>query len=445
MRKNKQKASVVVLLFLVSLGCVIRMTWIATKGHPDVDINTQWGISATKFGLIESYDRQIEGAIMKPNYPPLSLLLFQGTTRLFEIINGTYVERDYASLRTTMKIPANLADALIALMIFVMLSRWKSKTQGMLGAAAYWINPAVMYDSAFWGQTDAWFTLCILCALCGLVRGRPIFAGTAVTCSLLLKPQAVVAIPILIVISMKKKSDTIGLLSGMFMTLTAMAIPFLLKGRFDLFPGYYVDVTQKTSQISANAYNLWWFALGKDAFFSFDSKAVLWGWTAKNLGLAAFATLYAGIVLPLWLHLIFCRSVERRFTVACAALCAAYFAFFLLPTGIHERYLFPALPFLCILAFLNLKFLPVYAISSLGFWFNMSNIMDAWKADTHLLSLLPTLPLLIAYVHLLGLAFISSFIARTALNETQFGLSSHGFAMNEKRELDLHGVRTVTS
>src|SRR5690242_3059888 len=88
-----------------------------------------------------------------------------------------------------------MADIATAGLLFTLARRyWAAKTSLML-AALYAFNPAVILNSAVWGQVDSVLTLPILLGVI-LLEKRPAAAGAAFAAALLIKPQALIFAPL---------------------------------------------------------------------------------------------------------------------------------------------------------------------------------------------------------------------------------------------------------
>ena len=104
----------------------------------------------------------------------------------------------------------------------------------------------------------------------------------------------------------------------------------------------FTGAVDYNSVVSANAFNLWllltpsiWGLLPNDLRLIPTDKSLLLGtFPLKQVGLFLLGSYVLIIVVFIWKH-----AVEQREFVWATAL---YLGFFVLPTQIHERYLFPA-------------------------------------------------------------------------------------------------------
>jgi Gpi18-like mannosyltransferase len=61
---------------------------------------------------------------------------------------------------------------------------------------SYAFNPAIIYDSAIWGQVDSVYTLFFMLALMLFVSGKQMFSGVFMALAILTKPQSFVLVPL---------------------------------------------------------------------------------------------------------------------------------------------------------------------------------------------------------------------------------------------------------
>jgi hypothetical protein len=212
-------------------------------------------------------------------------------------------------------------------------------------AFCYALNPAVIFNSAVWGQIDSTFTFALVLAVVLLWRERPEAATAAYTVAFFIKPQAISLAPLFLAVLVLRyppvrllQSAGLALLIG-FITI----YPF-----FGLWP--WPELVERLAgsanyyaYTSVNTYNLW----GIHGFWLPDNSDLGLGLTPRSAGWLLYLTglLYA---LP---PLVRTLRAERP-DLLTLSLFAAYFPFLFVMTltRMHERYLYPVLPFLLLLA-----------------------------------------------------------------------------------------------
>jgi Gpi18-like mannosyltransferase len=252
-----------------------------------------------------------------------------------------------------IKLPGILADGLLILATVRLASELGASTRAQrVVALLLAFTPIIWLNSAVWGQVDAVGTSVLIVAVTELIKGRTIRAAALAALAAVIKPQFGILIPLIAVIAVVRARRSGDAWSLPMVALTGTAVVSVAALPFGLT---VVDVIQRVGEaaatypyLSVNAWNLWALAdsggsgillnggWGSDtaALFGFGPPAVFFGTVLLLLAIVA-----AG-----WAA----RHDDRTRTVAALALIAI--AFFLLPTRVHERYLFPAVPLTLALA-----------------------------------------------------------------------------------------------
>lgn len=284
-----------------------------------------------------------------------------------------------------IKVPAIVFDLAVGYLIYRALRPWSGERAALTGAALFLFNPVTWYESALWGQVDAVGTFVLLCAVLLLVAGWSEAAtGTAVLAAVIKPQYAIVLLVVGFVLLgrhlVRRGSGPVpsfrhplavrldGLLGGWFRAeqgpwrlvssaAVGMAVLLLLITPFDLaelaaakapwlpfggdLAGLLVVVGQAAGEyhyLTVNAHNLW-------ALAGPTSLAWTGLWTS-DLEPAFGAVPYVAIgalLLALTLTFLayqFLRRADRTSIVVTATVLAV--AFFVVPTRVHERYLYPA-------------------------------------------------------------------------------------------------------
>ena len=272
-----------------------------------------------------------------------------------------------------VKLPALFADALLILATVRLAADLGASARAQRGVALLLaFTPIIWLTSAVWGQVDSVGTTLLLLATSELIRGKTLRAAALAALAAVVKPQFGILIPLLAFLALiraRRAGDPWGVvLAGLVGTavVSLVAFPFRLT---------VVDVISKVGEaagnypyLSVNAWNPW-------ALVSTDGSGLIlngaWGSDLAPLaagGLPAVfygtALLIGAILAALWAA----RSDDKVRTVAALALIAI--AFFVLPTRVHERYLYPAIPLTLALAAALPRWRPIAAAVSIAFLAN---------------------------------------------------------------------------
>ncbi|HWP62464.1 MAG TPA: phospholipid carrier-dependent glycosyltransferase [Candidatus Binatia bacterium] len=336
-----------------------------------------------------------------------------------------YLGQLAGSLGDLVKIPAILADVVLAWLVHrLVVELGGSRRAALLGAAIVIVNPITWFDSAVWGQVDAVGAIPLLLGLRELWRGRSERAAVLATVAAVVKPQlGILAILVGVVVLRRSLFGTPpgtirpvasdaeagagaapavaagpgGILGhwrafeagphgplriatsalAAFATATLLSVPFGLS--FVGLLGRVAEAAGGYPYLTVNAYNLWalvergGLGLAANGAWLCDAvagdpcppgSAILVGpvW-AVFVGTALLLVALAAITA-----LAAYRPDPRTLTIALAALAVV---FFVVPTRVHERYLFPFFAVGAVLAAVSLRWRVVYAVLAVANGLNL--------------------------------------------------------------------------
>ena len=267
-----------------------------------------------------------------------------------------------------IKLLPSLFDIITTVVIFIYFRKRLNFGTSLLFASFYAFNPAIIINSAIWGQLDAIYTFFIILSLILVLDSKPKLAIILLVLGILTKPQSIAIAPLILFLIFRKhdwKTLATSLLVGVA-TLFAVIIPFEWSNPLVFLSDIYLGAYQGYAYTTVNAFNLW--ALG--GLWVIETAFLF------TVGWILFGTL---VVFTLFvLHKRFSNSGEL-FAIFIAF--TLLLGFFMLPTRIHERYLFPALSILALgLPFLK-KIRPIYIILSSTFFINQAYVLYYLNLD----------------------------------------------------------------
>jgi Gpi18-like mannosyltransferase len=305
------------------------------KGYPiDTGDFVYWFSKAAEVGVRPFY--AVAGYV---DYPPFNVYIFWAF--------GSLANALHLNMATMIKIVPNIFDLGTALLINVFVRKQASFKTALLSMALYAFNPAVIFNTAWWGQFDAVYTFFLVLSLMLALKSKPVPSAVVFALGLLTKPQGIALLPLVALLIYKKNGIKSLLASVLAFTATVFAVvlPFTDVGNPISFlisnysSGYtYYDKT------SVNAFNLW----GLYGFWINDGYLFYVGW-------ALFAA-----VAVFTLYLVHKKLKVSGNLIAIFAAFMLFFAFFMLPTRIHERYMFPAISMLALMFPLLKRTRPLY-------------------------------------------------------------------------------------
>lgn len=399
-RRVRVPPRICVLGMICIAGLLLRLSLAPLPGNGgDMQIEKGWAHSAVGLGIVPSYGRQLDG-VMLPNYPPLSMEIFAFTGHAYRLLVSPTYRMDLPAYHVFIKLPGIIADILTSILLYILLRRTRGASTALIGAFIYTVHPAVLYDSAVWGQTDAVYTLFVVGCLVAITSERILLAGALLAAALLTKTQGIFLLPLVAVLLLFHPRWVTRFFAAATVTASVIVSPFWLAGAGGIVLRVYRDSVGYYTAVTMNAYNLWWaFFPGSAGHSDLDRLADILPY--RWIGYCLFAI--SAIVVLLLLQPSVWRKVtdpKRSFLLFPIAALLAY-AFFLFLTEMHERYLFPAMALGLPLLFTGIVGAALYTLVSIGYLLNLLGTVSFEAWDRALFAALPSLARIVAVVHII--------------------------------------------
>jgi hypothetical protein len=332
-------------IFMV-VGLVLRIALVfVPSAHTDVLTFRQWGKAAADHGTTRVWSGG--GCNYMPVYPAILCV----ATKAYRAATGG--EGDALPAWALKAMPV-VGDLLTALALFLLLRRMTGEPIASAIAGVHFVNPAILIDSAGWGQVDVFHSLLVMASLAFAHWGRTRHdawhhaAWMAFTLAVLFKLQAIVFGPLLLAVSVpgrKPGAVIVSAVAALFVSAAALA-PLLLSGEFGSFADVAVlGATSRYGQLTLKAFNLWWLLPCGVLDRARDVDVVVAGISYRAVGLLLFGLAYAWALRCLWRAGRTIRADELFLAGGFVAV-----AFFVLCTQMHDRYIYPAIPLLAVAA-----------------------------------------------------------------------------------------------
>ena len=306
-------------------------------------------------------------------------------------------------------------DALLAWFAWREVRQSRGRRSANVVVAATLWSPAVAYAGAYWGQIDSMLAAVVVAAVSSMLNRRWWLVGIWVSFGMLLKPQMVVAVPIVAL-----GTVILGRLGGVVRAACAslgvgaiLTVPFWATGRLGLLASAYLHATGAYPTVTVNAYNIWMAlcAMPLGLTCGSDVELLVWGLTYRQVGLlclgACVASVLALLVRPFMILSEIGTEIPHRIRVENRArgaiflgMSLVFLAFFMLPTQVHERYLLPAIVILTTLITLNTEYKLLYLILSITFVVNLMSVISISSDIFENIVLLGFSPLHISWINL---------------------------------------------
>lgn len=275
------------------------------------------------------------------DYPPGYMYLLYPVGALYNVLGMTWLGPAHLIL---LRLPAILCDLLCGGLLAQEAGKRFSHARVCFLCAAFLFNPAVILNSSVWGQVDSVFTLAMLIMCLSLMHGRMLPACIAFGAGLLIKPQALLLGPVILIgflrevlfrdFSVGKLLRNLGGIAGVLAGMLLLCLPFGLSNVWE----QYFSTVGSYPYASVNAYNFWAF-LGKN-----------WA-SQEELFLGLPLRFWGGVLIAAVLSATFLLSRRKPSRTDYPFLSAfLLIGIFMFSVRMHERYLYPAMLFL-LLAF----------------------------------------------------------------------------------------------
>lgn len=288
------------------------------------------------------------------------------------------------------KLPANLADLGISILIFFSLKLITSAKNAMIASVVYFFNPASLANSTLWGQVDSFHALPILLSVYLGLRRKFILSGVFAALAFMIKPQSLVIFPLIGFIGLKPFFESrklsvrsilppVELASAALVTAIIVTLPFIwdgidsaayfITGPFDLIRERFTAAYGQYTSSSLNAFNFW----GATVMWASDNDEFL-GVTYRNIGTMIFGAVYALLAGLLIRFAVRIRTLNPGDYGYCVfeAITLVLFTLYLFVTRAHERHLLPTIVFFTLITFKSWAYWYIYAVVSCVYVLNMA-------------------------------------------------------------------------
>ena len=403
-RRGDLRSLAILIALALGLRLIIAYVLPGSGFRGDLASFQAWALNLATDGPWGFYERPF-----LHDYPPGYMYVLWAIGELRPLVEGA------VGLAGLIKAPAIIADLVLAWLVHSMvLEIGASPRRALAGAAIVLFVPITWFDSVVWGQVDSVGVVFLVLGLRSLWRDEPEKAAFWAVVAAIIKPQLGILVPIVAGVTIARyllprdREDdsparsvpspgsafgavrrwlalergpirivTTGLVG--LMSAVLLAAPFKLS---------LIDLVRQVGvaaggypYLTVNAYNLWALVPHDGA-----SMATNWGFQCDAIASAGSCADPAAAVLigPFWAVAVgttLLLATIAGVTVAAArhpsrlgllvALTVLALAFFVVPTRVHERYLFPFIPLAAILAVVSARWAVAFAVAAVAMFLNM--------------------------------------------------------------------------
>ena len=345
------------LIAILAAGFCVRLLLLPSLGfHNDIAAFEAWTLT-----LKDNPPWQFYAKTSFADYSPGYFIVLWAIAGIYSVLGHLHLisvnDPSYFALRLLVKVPALVMDLVDTALIYAIVRRYAREAVALGAAALFALNPATIYVSAYWGQIDSVSWGFVLLALWLALRSsdeprklgaRLVWAWLAIAFSILIKPQGTLVAIVLLAFAFapldadlrvrRLRATAIGLGASLLMALVVAALFHPSANPAELIAWLFDRYRIGSSVYPYNTINAFNLYAVKQTFWQSDLAAL--PLAGINLG----AMWLWGVVLVLAATaLIVARYLQERTDRAFleAAMLVA-FAFFILATRMHERYIFGA-------------------------------------------------------------------------------------------------------
>ncbi len=319
-------------LLIILLGLISRIFFMANYGHStDMSCFKSWAQDLYLHGLSNFYSLDTF-----KDYPPgyMYILYLIGAIKN----HFTLTDTEFTFL---IKLPAVIFDIATSILVYKFSSKHLGSKLSFWIALSYVLNPAVIFNSAVWGQVDSIYTFFIFISIYFMTQEKYLYSFLNFTIAFLIKPQALMFAPIFIyaiyeILSRNRfnKRSIYLVLQYFFcsaLILFTLILPFTKKFDFAPVLNQYKQTLASYPYATVNAFNSFMYA--KLNWVNIGHSGISIVFTVTEIILIATITLFA-----IWFLINNTSKSKYFFAAALINICVFVFTF-----KMHERYIFPAM------------------------------------------------------------------------------------------------------
>ena len=393
--KNLADKRLIDLFFVVMLfGVLLRFAiGIGYYNPQDTLWYKAWAMELNN-GLFDIYTKADEISL---DYPPIYLFFLKITGGIYSLTGETV--HNYTEM-FIMKLWPILGDVICAAALFCVFKKHSPKA-GLVASVVWMFNPSVIFNCAFWGQTDSIMCLLLLVSFVSLEREKPILASALFALAGMTKYQCLFFTPVFLAeLFVKYKfSKALKGIGAAALSVAAVFLPFMVGSKNPLlFFDVYLKGQGTYPYCTLNAYNVY-------GIFGLN-------WKEDTVGTPSLYLLSFVLIAVLIGFMIYCYVAAKRTSVWVMG-----FVFmntlFMFMTRMHERYQFVVLIFVLMAAIVHKHrgFFYCFLGITLITFVNQAIPMFSWRSENSIFNHYYGLFMVIFSLLNLILYFVSTYVA----------------------------------
>lgn len=415
MRISFARREVTILVALLFFSLVVRVVFFPFPGYKN-DLGTfeSWFYTAAMYG-----PRVFYNVVNWVDYPPFNIYIFW----IFGSIAKGLSLFGSSLMAYIIKLPPNIFDLATSMLIFIVVRKRSDLKMALIATALYAFNPAVIFNAAIWGQFDAIYTFFLVLSLLLIFESKPKLAAVAFMLGILTKPQSIALAPLMVFLIFRKYNWR-GLITSIGVAIVTVFVVIIPLEWTDSNPvtflsDIYFGAYNTYAYTTVNAFNIWGFG----GMWNPDTPIFLF------INLYIIGWMMFGALVAFTLYFVYKRLGDSEELVILFSAFLLFFGFFMLPTRIHERYLFPALSVMALLIPFVKKMRPVYALLSGTCLINQAYVLSFLNADSYIADGDPVV-LIVSLINLVVFLYVLLLTCRALGGNKWLSSSSTGTSGN---------------
>lgn len=367
-----KKVVIIASLIISLLGAIFWWTEIQPKSHfLDEMYWKGWAVHIYKYGISNAYGSGT-------NYLPFYQYILWFFGKLFRS-EQLLLEHIYQ-----LKFITFIFDIATGILILkVALKEYKKGYFPLYISIIYFLNPAVFYNTVYWGQVDSIPIFFIVLSFFWGLENRAVLSSLALVLAINTKLQAVIFVPFWFWMMFNESwGKWWRMIIYSLILQTILIFPFLMNGSLPKIIKVVTESMGYYPVVSVHAFNGW--ELWLPGYLMEISDQIKYGGLSyRTWGLIMFSgSVLMGvlILLRVWKRNLFHRAllISKNGRAMSGLMALAGLSFFYFNTEMHERYAFPAL----ILVILHILYrgeswliIPI----TLAYLANMERALDYFK------------------------------------------------------------------
>src|SRR3989338_6277434 len=286
------------LILVLILGLAIRIAFNNIIYSKDAESFVFWGKYLQDHSIASLYE------FLPGGFTPLPPFYYYIARFLGKMVSFLNLWQNEWVTYLIFKIPPILSELVIAILIYWFVAKYLNKKWATTSSAFYFLHPAIIYNTAVFGQIDSFVVALAFIAVMLLITKKYSLALFFYTFGVLSKLQDLAIFPLVAIFSLiNTPVKKLVIVSIVILSIAIVPLVPVLVEKGPLWTVlYFKELPNWYPYTSVYAYNIWAFS----GFLTPDKVKFLEFIPYRFLGLAAYWIIAALIILP------FLKSKNRK-------------------------------------------------------------------------------------------------------------------------------------